>query len=90
MLKILLLAALLIVFGNQVVIAAPVKCPPAYQLLQQTPSVFLLEVRSSETLQNYRLAGVNLIPIDNLLARERELSGDRPILVDCEVGHCSA
>jgi rhodanese-related sulfurtransferase len=93
MLKNLLLASLLIVFGNQIVLAAPVRritANQAYQLLQQNPSVFLLDVRTPEEFQKYRLAGAILIPIDNLLARERELPGDRPILVYCEVGHRSA
>ena len=92
MLKKLLLALLLVALGTQAALAGPVHkldANEAYQLLQQNPSVFLLDVRTPQEFQQYRLANANLIPIDTLLARERELPADRPILVYCEVGHRS-
>lgn len=93
MLKKSLLALLLVVFGNQLALAGPVHklgANAAFQLIQQNPSIFLLDVRTTQEYQQYRLAGATLIPLGDLLARERELPEGRPILVYCEVGHRSA
>ncbi|HKI52211.1 MAG TPA: hypothetical protein VJ995_09065 [Geothermobacteraceae bacterium] len=93
MLKKSLLALLLVLFGNQLALSGPVHksgANAAYQLVQQNPSISLLDVGTSQGFRQFRLAGAALVPNDNLLACERELPGDRPTLVDCEVGHCSA
>lgn len=61
----------------------------AYELLQQRPEVFLLDVRSPQEYGQVRLANAHLIPIDQFIAREREVPKDKPILVYCAVGQRS-
>lgn len=57
----------------------------ANQLLQD-PAVFLLDVRTPGEFADARIAGANLIPIDQFLRREREVPKNRPVLIYCAVG----
>jgi len=67
-----------------------VMAPEAVQLLQRQPHTFLLDVRTPGEYLQLRLAGATLIPIDQFLARTREVPRDRPVLVYCAVGSRSS
>lgn len=70
-------------------VAAPVRNvspDQARALLEQTPGVFLLDVRTPGEYDDLRIPGARLVPIDQLLGRLGELPRDRPILVYCAVG----
>lgn len=58
----------------------------AQRLLKQTPTVYLLDVRTLGEFMQKRIAGAHLIPIDQLQSRVAELPKDRTIVVYCEVG----
>lgn len=58
----------------------------AREMLEKNDQVYLLDVRTFQEYSQIRLAGANLIPIDQLLRRIAELPKDRPILVYCAVG----
>lgn len=62
----------------------------ANSLLQGTPDLFILDVRTPGEYQRSRLEGARLIPIDQLSRRLAEIPGDRPILVYCAVGSRSS
>lgn len=62
----------------------------AHTLLKERRDVYLLDVRTVEEYQQFRLADAHLIPIDQLGRRLAELPKDRPILVYCAVGSRSA
>ncbi len=67
-----------------------VMAPEAFQLIQGQPETFLLDVRTPGEYLQLRLAGATLIPIDQFLARAREVPKDRPVLVYCAVGSRSS
>lgn len=58
----------------------------ANNLLKQTPTVFLLDVRTLGEFMQKRIAGAHLIPIDQLQNRIAEIPKNQTILVYCEVG----
>ena len=62
----------------------------AFALLKQRQDIFLLDVRTPEEYQQFRLANAYLIPIDQVTRRLAELPKDRPILVYCAVGSRSS
>lgn len=62
----------------------------AQKLLQETPGVFLLDVRTPGEYQRARLQGARLIPIDQVSNRLAEIPTGTPILVYCAVGSRSS
>lgn len=62
----------------------------ALALLKQRQDIYLLDVRTPEEYQQFRLANAHLIPIDQVTRRLAELPKDRPILVYCAVGSRSS
>jgi rhodanese-related sulfurtransferase len=54
--------------------------------------VQVLDVRGAAELEGElgKLAGAQLIPLDDLRARAAEVSGDRPVVVVCQTGKRSA
>ncbi len=69
--------------------AAPVRnlpAPEAFERLRDQPRILLLDVRTPGEYFQVRIAGAQLIPIDQLLGRLGEIPRDRPILVYCAVG----
>ncbi|BCR04195.1 rhodanese-like domain-containing protein [Desulfuromonas versatilis] len=60
------------------------------KLLRQHPGLFLLDVRTPEEYREVRLEGARLIPIDQVVARLREIPFDRPVLVYCAIGSRSS
>lgn len=81
-----------------VLLAAPAIAAPyrnlqpnqARQLIQQRNDLYLLDVRTPDEYRDSRIADAHLIPIDTLIARQREIPRDRPILVYCAVGSRSS
>ena len=62
----------------------------AREMLQKNSQLFLLDVRTPEEYSRGRIEGGQLIPIDQLVARQGEIPEDRPILVYCAVGSRSS
>lgn len=72
------------------VVARNIDSQGAFALLKQRQDIFLLDVRTPEEYQQFRLANAHLIPIDQVTRRLTELPKDRPILVYCAVGSRSS
>lgn len=62
----------------------------AREMLQKNSQLFLLDVRTPEEYARARIEGGNLIPIDQLAARQAEIPANRPVLVYCAVGSRSS
>lgn len=62
----------------------------AFAMIGQRSDLFLLDVRTPGEYQQARLAGAQLIPIDQMMKRLAEVPKDRPILVYCAVGSRSS
>ena len=62
----------------------------ALSLVKARPNLYLLDVRTPQEFQQARIAGAQLIPIDQVMQRVGELPQNRPILVYCAVGSRSA
>ena len=59
-------------------------------MVRQRSDLYLLDVRTPGEYQQARLAGAQLIPIDQMMKRLAEVPKDRPILVYCAVGSRSS
>ncbi|HBT82747.1 MAG: hypothetical protein A2091_08760 [Desulfuromonadales bacterium GWD2_61_12] len=73
--------------------AAPVRDvspAEARELLSKAPPPFLLDVRTTGEFMQVRIAGAQLIPIDQVLARQGEIPQNRPLVVYCAVGSRSS
>lgn len=82
-------ALVLLLIGGSVVLASVpqnLSAVQAREMIEKDTQVYLLDVRTFQEYSQIRLAGANLIPIDQLLRRIAELPKDRPILVYCAVG----
>ncbi|MHB8708457.1 MAG: rhodanese-like domain-containing protein [Desulfuromonadales bacterium] len=91
--SIIALAVALLFAGVTMAVAAAarnVDPQGAFALLKQRQNIYLLDVRTPEEYQQFRLANAHLIPIDQVTRRLAELPRDRPILVYCAVGSRSS
>jgi phage shock protein E len=79
---VLALAASLCFAGGPVNLSAG----EAKALLAKNSKVFLLDVRSPEEYGQAHLHGAQLIPLNELEKRVREVPRERPVLVYCAVG----
>lgn len=92
--QVLVMSLLLLVLGK--VEAAPLRpvseVTPAQAetLMRERANVFLLDVRTLGEYSQVRIAAAQLIPIDQVVARVREIPRDRPVLVYCAVGSRSS
>lgn len=74
-------------------LAAPVRNvspAEARDLLSKAPAPFLLDVRTPGEFMQVRIAGAQLIPIDQVIARQGEIPQNRPLVVYCAVGSRSS
>ncbi len=62
----------------------------AFNLVDESSDLFLLDVRTREEYQQAHLEGAHLIPIDQFARRLAEVPKNRPVLVYCAVGSRSA
>ena len=73
--------------GNATPQADTVSVADAYQMYQS--GAFVLDVRTPEEWNEYRIPNTTLIPLDQLAARLGEVPRDRPIVVVCRSGNRS-
>ena len=56
------------------------------KVINQTPDIYLLDVRTLGEYTQKRIKGAHLIPIDQIEKRINEIPNNRPIIVYCETG----
>jgi len=59
-------------------------------VIEKTPAIFLLDVRTPDEFKQARLKGAVLIPMSEIERRITEIPKNRPIVVYCAVGSRSA
>lgn len=87
------LAALLVLVAASLAMAATARNigpQEAAALMGRNQNVYLLDVRTPQEYEQFRLANAHLIPIDQVVRRLGEIPKNRPILVYCAVGSRSA
>lgn len=80
---------LFLVIAVSTVLAAAVKplsVKEARTLIDKTPTLYILDVRSADEYRQIRMKNSVLIPINELERRLNEVPKNRPVLVLCAVG----
>ena len=80
---------LLILFAATTVFAAAVKplsVKDARTLIDKTPNLYILDVRTPDEYKQVRMKNSVLIPVNDLEKRVGEVPKTRPILVICAIG----
>jgi len=82
-------AILLVLLATGVALAVavrPLSVRDAKTLIDRTPNLYILDVRTPDEYRQVRLKNSLLIPVNDLDRRVNEVPRNRPILVICAVG----
>ena len=77
---------LLLIAGVSAAAVVPLSTKDAKSLMDKTPNLYILDVRTPEEYRHTRMKNSILIPDYDLEKRIHEVPKNRPILVICAVG----